>query len=68
MGRYDALVDLLIEVAKDGKKKVDSDFVPIGVSNRHVHLSKIFLNRGSLHVKKPLQLQARRVQSKRFVF
>ena len=40
MGRYDALVDLLIEVAKDGKKKVDSDFVPIGVSNRHVHLSQ----------------------------
>lgn len=40
MGRYDALVDLLIEVAKDGKKKVDSDFIPIGVSNRHVHLSQ----------------------------
>ena len=40
MGRYEALVDLLIEVAKDGKKKVDSDFVPIGVSNRHVHLSQ----------------------------
>lgn len=40
MGRYDALVDLLIEVAKDGKKKVDSGFVPIGVSNRHVHLSQ----------------------------
>ena len=40
MGRYDALVDLLIEVAKEGKKAVDSDFIPIGVSNRHVHLSQ----------------------------
>ena len=37
MGRYDALVDLLIEVAKEGKKAVDSDFIPIGVTAMSIY-------------------------------
>ncbi|MEG6617024.1 phosphate propanoyltransferase [Peptococcaceae bacterium 1198_IL3148] len=41
MGKYDALAELLLEVIREGgylQKKDNS--IPVGISNRHVHLSQ----------------------------
>ncbi|WP_088226072.1 phosphate propanoyltransferase [Desulfosporosinus sp. FKB] len=41
MGKYDTLVELLLEVVKEGgdiKEKDNS--IPVGISNRHIHLSQ----------------------------
>lgn len=40
MGRYDALIDLLLETVKEGNVQLPPNSVPVGVSNRHVHLSQ----------------------------
>ena len=42
MGKYDALADLLLEVIREGgeRRKKDTNFVPVGISNRHIHLSQ----------------------------
>ncbi|MBM7854162.1 propanediol utilization protein [Desulfohalotomaculum tongense] len=41
MGKYDALAELLLEVLKEGGylKKEDNS-IPVGISNRHIHLSQ----------------------------
>ena len=41
MGKYDALAALLLDVIKEGgdvKREVNS--IPVGISNRHIHLSQ----------------------------
>ena len=40
MGRYDALIDLLLETVKEGNVQLPPNSVPVCVSNRHVHLSQ----------------------------
>jgi len=43
MGKYDALADLLLEVIREGGgggRKKDANLVPVGISNRHIHLSQ----------------------------
>ena len=41
MGKYDALVELLMEAIKEGgDARKDVNFVPVGISNRHIHLSQ----------------------------
>jgi len=40
MGKYDALVDLLVEAIKESRIAVQPDTIPVGTSNRHVHLSQ----------------------------
>lgn len=40
MGKYDALVDLLVEAVRDSHLNLQPDTIPVGVSNRHVHLSQ----------------------------
>lgn len=45
MGKYDALVDLLLAVVKEGGDlKEDANSIPVGISNRHIHLSQTALN------------------------
>lgn len=45
MGKYDALVDLLLEAMKEGGNvKPDADSIPVGISNRHIHLSQTDLD------------------------
>lgn len=45
MGKYDALVELLLEVIKEGGDiKKDENSIPVGISNRHIHLSQADLN------------------------
>lgn len=38
MGKYDALAELLLDVIKEGGEAEDK--VPLGISNRHVHLAQ----------------------------
>lgn len=41
MGKYDALAELLLEVLKEGGDfKKDANSIPVGISNRHIHLSQ----------------------------
>jgi len=41
VGKYDALVELLMEAIKEGgDARKDVNFVPVGISNRHIHLSQ----------------------------
>lgn len=41
MGKYDALVELLLDVIKEGEAlKKDAGAIPVGISNRHAHLSQ----------------------------
>jgi propanediol utilization protein len=41
MGKYDALVELLLEAINEGRDaKTDANSVPVGISNRHIHLSQ----------------------------
>lgn len=45
MGKYDALVELLLAVVKEGGDIKEADnSIPVGVSNRHIHLSQTALN------------------------
>lgn len=45
MGKYDALVDLLLDAIKEGRElKKDINAIPVGISNRHVHLSQTDLD------------------------
>ncbi|MFZ5946156.1 MAG: phosphate propanoyltransferase [Bacillota bacterium] len=45
MGRYDPLAQLLLEVLKEGGNvKKDVVSIPVGISNRHIHLSQRDLN------------------------
>ncbi|MEL1134341.1 phosphate propanoyltransferase [Desulfitobacterium sp. THU1] len=45
MGKYDALVDLLMEVIKEGGElKQNDNSIPVGISNRHIHLSQTDLD------------------------
>ncbi|TGE33429.1 phosphate propanoyltransferase [Desulfosporosinus sp. Sb-LF] len=41
MGKYDALAALLMEAIKEGGYlKKDDNSIPVGISNRHIHLSQ----------------------------
>lgn len=41
MGKYDALVELLLEAINEGRDvKTGANSVPVGISNRHIHLSQ----------------------------
>jgi len=41
VGKYDALAELLLEVLKEGGNiKKDTNAIPVGISNRHIHLSQ----------------------------
>ncbi|MBP2662685.1 MAG: Propanediol utilization protein [Firmicutes bacterium] len=45
MGKYDALAALLLEAIKEGGDlKKNDNSIPVGISNRHIHLSQIDLN------------------------
>ncbi|MDQ7095087.1 phosphate propanoyltransferase [Desulfosporosinus sp. PR] len=45
MGKYDALVELLLEVIQEGGDSPKEDnSIPVGISNRHIHLSPEDLN------------------------
>lgn len=45
MGKYDALVELLADVLQQGGPlKLEADSIPVGISNRHIHLSQADLN------------------------
>ena len=48
MDKYDAVVKLLVEALKTDltqtEEKQASDGIPVGVSNRHLHLSQADLN------------------------
>ncbi|MGE4273357.1 MAG: phosphate propanoyltransferase [Desulfitobacterium sp.] len=45
MGKYEALVDLLMEVLKEGGElKQNDNSIPVGISNRHIHLSQTDLD------------------------
>ena len=45
MGKYDALAALLLEVIQEGGDlKTDTNSIPVGISNRHIHLSQTDLN------------------------
>lgn len=45
MGRYDALVKLLVEAIQEGGvAKEDASSIPVGISNRHIHLSEADFN------------------------
>jgi len=45
VGKYDALVELLLEVIKEGGDvNKDTSTIPVGISNRHIHLSQTDLN------------------------
>lgn len=45
MGKYDALAELLLELLKEGGDlKRDDNAIPVGISNRHIHLSQTDLN------------------------
>lgn len=48
MGKYDALVELLLDAIKEGGNLKQDDntcnAIPVGISNRHIHLSQADLN------------------------
>ncbi|QDR82445.1 phosphate propanoyltransferase [Sporomusa termitida] len=45
MGKYDTLVELLLEAIKEGGDgKKDTAAIPVGISNRHVHISQTDLD------------------------
>jgi len=45
VGKYDALAALLLEAIKEGGDlKKNDNSIPVGISNRHIHLSQIDLN------------------------
>lgn len=45
MGKYDTLVELLLEVIKEeGDLKQADNLIPVGISNRHIHLSQADLD------------------------
>lgn len=45
MGKYEALVELLLEAIKEGGDvNRDDNSIPVGISNRHIHLSQTDLN------------------------
>jgi len=45
VGKYDALVDLLLEAIKEGGDlPKEANSIPVGISNRHIHLSQTDIN------------------------
>lgn len=45
MGKYDALVDLLLEAIREsGASTEDGNSIPVGISNRHIHLAQRDVN------------------------
>lgn len=45
MGKYDAVVELLLAAIQDGAVvKTDDRSIPVGISNRHIHLSQADLD------------------------